>query len=170
MCIGAGALAVIGTLASVAGTVVTGVAQRNAYKAQEQQNKNNAIIAERNAADARQRGVVAEQEVQMRTRGMIGKQLNILSERNIATSTGSPLDIIGDTAMFGKLDALTTRTNYEREAIAHESQAMNFNAAAEQARMGARAATFGTGVSLFSTALGGITDYRKATAPQRMTL
>lgn len=160
MCVAAiaPAVSVLGTLASVGGVVVSGLAQRNAAKAQEQQDRNNAIIAQRNAADARARGVVAEQDVQMRTRAMIGKQLNTLSERNIAIS-GSPLDIIGDTAMFGKLDALTTRNNFEREAIGYQSQAMNFNASADQSRMRASAAMWGTGASVFQTALGGVSDY-----------
>jgi type II secretory pathway pseudopilin PulG len=168
MCIDPGSIAIISTLASVVGTAVGGMAQVQAQKAQEQQSRNNAIIAQRNATDARQRGVVAEQDVQLRNRAMIGKQKNTLSERNISLASGSALDIIGDTAMFGKLDALTTRGNFEREAIGHESQMMNFNAQAEQSRMASRATMFGTGINLFSTALGGVSDYRKATAPMRL--
>lgn len=164
MCVAAAAplVSILSTAASIGGVVVSGIAQRNAAKAQEQQDRNNAIIAQRNAADARARGAVAEQEVQMRTRAMVGKQLNVLSERNIAIS-GSPLDILGDTAMFGKLDALTTRGNFEREAIGYESQRMNFTASADQARSRASAAMFGTGASLFQTALGGISNYQRAT-------
>ena len=168
MCISAGVLAVISTVAGLAGTAITGVAQQNALRAQEMQARNNAIIAKRNAEDARQRGIVAEQDIQLKTRQMIGRQVNVLSERNISLSSGSALDIIGDTAMFGKLDALTTRQNYEREAISHEAQGMNFNAAAEQARMGARAAAFGTGADLFSTALGGAQNYLKVTGKMRL--
>ena len=170
MCVAAPVLAVFGTLASLAGTAVTGIAARNASIAQEQQDRNNAIIAQRNAADARERGVAAEQDVQLRTRAMLGKQVNVLSERNISLSTGSPLDIIGDTAMFGKLDALTTRTNFEREAISHEAQQMNFNASAEQSRMRASAATYGMGASLFQTALGGVSDYMKVSSSKSMRL
>ncbi len=153
---------ILGTLASIGGTVVSGLAARNAAIAQQQQDRNNAIIAQRNAADARQRGTVAEQEVQMRTRAMLGKQINVLSERNISLSSGSALDIIGDTAMFGKLDALTTRQNFEREAIGYQTQSMNFNASAAQAGSRASAATYGMGASIFSTALGGVSDYYKS--------
>ena len=164
MCVAPAVVSVLGTLASVAGTVVTGISASNAAKAQQMQDQNNAVIAQRNAADARARGVVAEQDVQLRTRAMIGKQINALSERNIALNTGSPLDIIGDTARFGKLDALTTRSNFEREAIGYEAQQMNFNADAAQSRMRASAATWGTGASLFETALGGVSDYYKASS------
>lgn len=166
MCVAAVGLpaiaSILGTAASIGGVVVSGLAQRNAAIAQEQQARNNQIIAERNAADARRRGTVAEQEVQLRTRAMLGKQMNVLSERNIALSSGSALDILGDTAMFGKLDALTTRNNYEREAIGYQSQAMNFSADAAQSRMRASAAMWGTGASLFQTALGGVGDYYRA--------
>ena len=164
MCITPVVASVIGTVASLAGTAVSGLAARNAAIAQQQQAQNNAVIAQRNANDARARGVVAEQDVQLRTRAMIGKQINALSERNIAINTGSPLDIIGDTAMFGKLDALTTRNNFEREAIGYEAQQMNFNADAAQSRQRASAATWGTGASLFQTALGGVSDYYKASS------
>lgn len=169
MCIAAPVLSVLGTIASIGGTVVSGMAARNAAIAQEQQAQNNAIIAKRNAADARARGIVAEQDVQLKTRQMVGRQINVLSERNIAMS-GSALDIIGDTAMFGKLDALTTRQNFEREAINHEAQSMNFSAEAQQANMRSSAAMWGMGASLFSTALGGVSDYMKVTDPRSMRL
>jgi hypothetical protein len=156
------AASLLGTAASVGGVAISGIAASNAAKAQEMQDRNNAVIAQRNAADARARGAVAEQELQMRTRAAIGKQVNVLSERNIALNIGSPLDIIGDTAMFGKLDALTTRQNFEREAIGHESQAAGFSASAAQARLRSSASMWGMGAGLFQTALGGVTDYYKA--------
>jgi hypothetical protein len=163
MCIAAGALSIISTLAGLAGTAVSGIAQVNAQRAAEAQDKNNAIIAQRNAEDARNRGIVAEQNKQLETKQMIAKQVNVLSERSIDVGSGSALDIIGDTAMFGKLDALTTRGNFEREAIADETQKYNFLASAEQHKSAASASMFGTGISLFNTALGGVSDYRKTT-------
>lgn len=167
MCVDPATLSIIGTLASLAGTGVGAVATARAQQAQAQQEENNAIIAKRNANDARQRGIVAEQDQQLQYRAMLGKQKNILSERNISLSSGSALDIIGDTAMFGKMDALTTRGNFEREAIGYEAQSSNFSAQAEQSRMGARATMFGAGVSMFNTALGGVSDYRQARAKMR---
>lgn len=164
MCVEPTTLAIISTLAGLAGTAVTGVAQANAQKAAAQQDRNNAVIATRNANDARDRGVVAEQDQQLRTRAAIAKQTNILSERAFDLGSSSALDLLGDTAMFGKMDALTIRGNFEREAIAHETQRMNFLASAEQNENAARMTMFGTGASLFTTALGGVSDYRKAKA------
>lgn len=161
MCVDPATLTVISTLVGVAGSAVSGIAQSNAATAAAQQADNNAIIAKRNAADARARGIVAEQDTQMRTRAMLGKQKNVLSERNIDVGTGSALDILGDTAMFGKLDALTTRGNFEREAIGNEAQSYNYSAQADQSRMAASASMFGTGISMFQTALGGAGEYMK---------
>jgi len=95
-------------------------------------------------------------------------QTNVLSERNVAVNRGSALDIIGDTAMFGKLDALTTRNNAEREAIAYEAQGMNYNAQASIDKLSAEQYGTAGGIQAFSTALGGVGNYYQQT--QKMTL
>lgn len=166
MCIDPASLTLISTLVGIGGTAVSGIASYQANKAAAAQADNNAIIAKRMAADARARGVAAEQDIQLRTRAMLGKQTNTLSERNLALGSGSALDILGDTAMFGKLDALTTRGNFEREAIGDEAQSYNFSAEADQSRRKATASIFGTGASMFQTALGGYGGYQKQKAMQ----
>lgn len=160
----------LGVGASVVGTLAGAQAQENASIASAQQNENNAIIAQRNAADARDRGNAAQQDQQLKTRARIGMQKNALSERAIAVNSGSALDILGDTAMFGKLDELTTRNNFEREAISFEAQQMNFNASAEQDRMSAANASRAGGISAFSTALGGVGDFYQQSRQRKMTL
>lgn len=174
MCVGLaaglpGLVSLLSTGASIAGVAVTAAASAQANKANAAIADNNAIIAQRNANDARSRGIAAEQEVQLRTRALIGKQINVLSERNLDVGTGSPLDIIGDTAALGKLDALTTRSNFEREAIAHETQQMNFKAQADQSRMAARSAAFEGLLGGFTTALGGAGEYLKLSTPRSVS-
>lgn len=156
------------TVVSVIGTVQQGRASAAASEAAEQQNRNNAIIAQRNAEDARQRGAAAEQDVQLRNRARIGMQKNAFSERSISIAGGTALDVLGDTAMFGKLDALTTRQNFEREAIAAETQRYNFNAQADLDRMSAANARTSAGISAFSTALGGASQIYKDTRKPRL--
>lgn len=158
---GVGLLTILSAGLSAVGGLVQASAQASAARAQAQQDRNNAIIAQRNAEDARNRGVAAEQDVQLRTRARLGMQKNALSERNIALSSGSALDILGDTAMFGKLDALTTRGNFEREAIAHETQRYNFASQAEISDLTARNAMVAGGINAFSTALGGFTQAKQ---------
>lgn len=165
MCFG---LEIIGAIVGAVGSLASASAQASAARAQAQQNDRNAIIAQRNAEDARQRSIPAQHDVQLRTRARVAMQKNILSERNIDVASGSPLEILGDTAMFGKLDELTTRQNFEREAIAHEAQSMNFRAQADVDRMTASNAMLTGGISAFSTALGGIGQ--AVSRNRRMTL
>lgn len=49
-------------------------------------------------------------------------------------STGGALDIFGDTAQFGALDALTTVNNAQREAYGYQVQAENYKSQASSAR------------------------------------
>ena len=160
----------LGAVVGVVGTLASASAQSAAAQASADQNERNRVIAQRNAEDSRSRGVVAEQDQQLRTRARLGMQKNALSERNIALNTGSALDILGDTAMFGKLDALTTRTNFEREAISYEAQGMNFSAQAEMDRMEARNAARAGGINAFSTALGGMASMAQSSQRRRMSL
>lgn len=127
----------IGTAVSAVGTFAGASAQASAAKAAAQQADYNAQVAANNAADARERGAAAQQDDQLRTRARLGQQLNILSERNIDVTTGSPLEMLGDTAMMGKLDELTTRNNAEREARAYETQSINYSMTADQSRASA---------------------------------
>lgn len=166
---GIGAIAsLLGTAVSAVGAIAGGQAQAAAADAQAAQDRNNAVIAQRNAEDARQRGIADEQSQQLRTRARIGMQKNTLSERNISISGTSALDILGDTAMFGKLDALTVRNNAQREAIAYEAQSSNFTSQANINSMAADNYALAGGITAFSTALGGIGSYYQNT--QKMTL
>ena len=45
-----------------------------------------------------------------------------MAANGVDLSSGSPLDILGDTAMYGELDALTIRSNAEREAYGYRVQ------------------------------------------------
>ncbi len=51
--------------------------------------------------------------------------------------SGSALDILGDTAALGELDALTIRSNAERESYEQRVVASNLKANAGMKRMGA---------------------------------
>lgn len=103
------------------------------YNAQVQ--ANNAIIARDNAADARRRGVVEEQANQRKTKQTLGTQRAVMASRYVDMGSGSSLEILGDTAMFGKLDSLKIRDAHIREERSHRTQAMNFDAQSELSRM-----------------------------------
>lgn len=148
-------IGVVSTAVGVVGQFQQASASAAASEHQAAVDRNNAIIAGRLALDARRRGVIAEQEAQLETQGVLGQQRAVLSARNLDIGSGSALDILGDTAMFGALDALTIRHNYEREAIAFETQQQNFSASAEMNTFRARNARTAGVFNAFSTALGG---------------
>ena len=152
-------MSVVGTAVSAVGTLVGAKAQANAANAAAQQSENNKVIALRNAEDSRNRGVIAQQDQQLKTRARLGMQRNALSERSIEVSSGSALEILGDTAMTGKLDEMTTRANFEREAIGYQTQAYNFSADAAQQRMAAKNAMTAGVFGALGTVFDGAASY-----------
>lgn len=155
MGIAATVVAGIGTAVNVFGAIRGAAAESKATAYQADLDAYNAEVARRMAMDSRSRGVVAVQESQLQTQGLIGTQQTVLSERNIDISSGSALAIIGDTARFGAMDAATIKSNYEREAIGFETQQAGFNASSQFGYMAARDVRRAGVFNAFSTALGG---------------
>lgn len=156
-------IAAAGAIFSLLGTVVGAIGQMQQMKAQAAMadyqaavDRNNKIIAERFAKDARARGSEAEARKRLEVKALLGKQRAVMASRNLALDSGSPLDILADTAQLGELDALTTRTNYERDAIGFEAQGMNYAAQAELRSMEADSLRQAAPLMMFGTILGGI--------------
>lgn len=138
---------------SAAGTGVNVLGQAQAGKAaQAQANyqaavaRNNQIIAERQAADALQRGEIAEKQHRLRVGQLAGRQRVALAANGVVVDQGSALDILGDTRELGELDALTIRSNAEREAYGYRVQGANF--AADAGLLDARGASARSAASL----------------------
>lgn len=131
-------LQLIGLAFSTFGALAAAKGQSDALKAQAAQNEMNKVVASNNAKDARDQGVADTQDLQLRNRARIGMQQNTLSERNIATNSGSALDILGDTAAMGKLDELTAQNNAERKAVAYETQSIQYGYQAQVDRASAK--------------------------------
>lgn len=55
----------------------------------------------------------------------MGRQVAALAGQG-ADLTGSPTDILGDTAAAGEMDALTTRSNTAREAWGYRTKGVEF--------------------------------------------
>jgi hypothetical protein len=140
------------------GEYQSAVAKNNAITAE-----NNAQIQERGAADAEARGRIEEQQHRLKVKGLIGSQRSALAASGVQVDTGSALDVVSDSAMFGEMDALTIRSNAEREAYgmrvgAYNSRAQgaNFIAEGNMAQLAgsnaARNGMWGAGASLLSGA------------------
>lgn len=158
-------IGMVASLASAAVGAVGAIQQGNAAAAsakyQAQVNENNAILAQRNAEDARKRGAVEEDEHRRKVAALQGRQTAVMAANGLDVTSGSPLDILADTGQMGELDALTIRNNSEREALGYQAQGMNFKAEANLDRMrGSAAKTAGTigAVGSVVSGIGGVAD------------
>jgi hypothetical protein len=122
---------------SVLGTGMQLFGQSGSNRAASNQNaylagvaRNNAILAERAAKDAEDRGKIAAQDRATQTAQLKGRQRAVLAGQGVEVDTGSALDLTTDTAEIGKRDELTIRSNAEREALGFRTQGMNYQASA----------------------------------------
>ncbi len=119
----------------------------------------NAESAEAQAQDSVNRGNAAADEARRRNRQALGTQIATAASNGADISTGSALDIFGDTAQFGELDALTTVNNAQREAYGYEVQARNYKSQASAAKQQGNVGAFST---LLTTPLQAYGAYKMA--------
>jgi hypothetical protein len=150
------AMTVASTAMSVAGNIQQGQAQAAQAKYNAAVARNNQVIAQQNAQDALDRGAAEEQQQRKKTQFLIGQQRSSLAAQGADLSSGSALDLVGDIAATGELDALTIRHNAALEARQYQVQGMDFQAESQLRRMEARnaktASYFDAGASLLSGA------------------
>jgi hypothetical protein len=120
------ALTALSTIMSVVGQVGQQNAQAQAAGVSAAQARYQAQVAaqsqelmQRQAADAVQRGQVAEENRRRLTVQQIGRQQAALAAQGTDLE-GSPTDILGDTAAAGEVDALTIRSQAARQAYEHQ--------------------------------------------------
>lgn len=116
--------------------------------------RQNQELANWRAADATQRGQVAEQNRRSLMRQQIGQQTAGLAAQGTDLE-GSPTDILGDTAAAGEFDAQTIKANAAREAYGYTIQGVGHGNTAilESARAANSTYTpnyLGAGASLLS--------------------
>ena len=122
-----------GAIAGIAGGIVGGIssaqqgkAQQAQYNYQAQVAEENAKIDNNNAAIERQQGIEESRLQRIKTAQAIGSQKTAMAANGVDITQGTALDVIEDTAAMGELDALQTRYNYEKKALAYEAKADNF--------------------------------------------
>ncbi|HJU38191.1 MAG TPA: hypothetical protein VJ724_01365 [Tahibacter sp.] len=122
-------------------------------------------VDEARAQDALNRGAQQANEQRMRTRLAIGSQRAALAAQNVDLQTGTPLDIIGDTAMFGAIDESRIRENAAREAWGYQVGAVNSQAQGAldryRGQSGARATYLTTAANLGQSAYTGYNTFRR---------
>lgn len=117
---------VVGTGLSAVGQVQQSQAQNASFKYQAAVARNNQIIANRMAEDARKRGELEANIQRQKSRQLQGAQRAALASSGVLVDQDTAADVVADTAALGELDALTIRSNAEREALGFEAQGMNF--------------------------------------------
>jgi hypothetical protein len=119
-------IAIAGLIATAASTAYTIDASRKTAAYQVGVEAENQKKATYQAADALHRGDIEEQAARTRTRLLIGEQNAAYAASGVELGSGSPASVTADTAMFGELDALTIRSNAQREAWGYISEADQF--------------------------------------------
>jgi len=152
------ATAAIGTAVSVVGAVQAAAARSNAARFQAQVAANNIILSQRAAEDARKRGDVEANLRRTRSRLEQGKIRASLAGAGVQVDTGSALQTVEDAAAFGELDALTIRSNAEREALGFEAEGASFSAQAAASLAAARQARIGGAFTAAGTLASGVSN------------
>lgn len=121
-------------IAGVAGSYMSaqaakqqGEAQQAMYNYQAKIAQENSKIAKTQAGLERQQGIEESRLQRMKVLQAIGSQQTAMAANGVDVTQGTALDVIEDTAAMGELDALQTRYNYERKAIAYEVEANNYS-------------------------------------------
>ncbi|MBJ9142283.1 hypothetical protein [Citrobacter koseri] len=126
--------------ASIAMSAVQAYNQRQQGKYAKAVAEQNADIAESQAQDAINRGNIEADQRRREMRQRAGTAAATMGATGAELSSGTALDIFGDNAQFGTLDALTTVNNAQREAYGYQVQGMNAIAQGNAAQSQARAA------------------------------
>lgn len=143
-----------GTAVSARGQVKAGRAAREAGEAEAGRLEYNARIADLQAEDALLRGTEEEQRFRSTVRGLIGSQRAGFAGQGVDIARGSAVDVQADAAYLGELDALTIRSNAQREAWGYRVQGEDLRLGAGVARRGGRAAQTAGRVAAAGTILG----------------
>lgn len=112
-------------VAVLAGTAVSAYGSYQSGQAAKRTGRFNARIGELQADDAIQRGELDVNKQRSATQGLIGAQRASYAGQGVELDNGSALDVQGDTAQYGEMDALMARNNAAREAWGYRVGAVN---------------------------------------------
>lgn len=143
------------TALSAFGQYQAGQAAQARGEYQMQVARNNKIMSDRLAEDARKRGELEEARHRQKVQRLAASQRVAFAAGGLETSSGSPLDTIVGTFVEGETDALIIRQNAEREAIAHEFRGQNALAEGALAQAAGRAQARAGAMQAGSTLLTG---------------
>lgn len=147
-------IGVASTAMGVMGSMQQAQAQQNQANYQAAVQRNNQIIAQRQADDAIARGKIEAKQHKLRVNQFKGEQRSVLATSGFDANEDDALDILADTAEIGKQDELTILNNAEREAYQHRIAASN--AGAQSSLLSNQAKSISPGFAGFSAAASGM--------------
>lgn len=125
-----------------------------------------AHVAKRNAAEAMgqaelsvQRGIQAAAAKGLQTAHLASSQQLAAAGSGLDVGYGTPLDIVGDTALIGQLDALTIIQNAGYEERGYKAKAAGLMAEAKAKKNEGIQKAFGTILGGVAKAAGGFPDF-----------
>lgn len=156
-------LLIAATALSAVGSGVAGYGSYQQGQFNQKISEQNAAMARRNAEDSLRRGNLAEAQHRREVDALKSSQKVGFAANNVVISSGSPLSVLQSTAEQGELDALTIRTNAERQAAGFTMDAQN---SLLQGKLSAMQGKYGLAegaLNAGSTIIGGVRKYKGMT-------
>lgn len=151
------ALAAVGAIASVAGSVVSGMGAKSQADAQANQAEYNAKVARINAQSERYKGGVEQERVQEKAEQLQGQGLAAAGGSGIDPYFGSAaLVIFGEGGEKAQLDKNTAYVNAEGAAIANENKARDLETQAQGYRQAGKYSMAGSFLSGLAGGVGAL--------------
>ena len=129
------------------GSLLAGQAQAAAYEAK-------ARLAQVNANIARQQGAAAADSQRRIAARQMGSMVANYGASGVQTDSGSPVDVLADSAAMATLDNLTIKYNAELKALGYQVESSMDLASAENARTSAVLNAAASGLSAYATYYG----------------
>ncbi len=155
------ALMIGGGILSGAGQIASANAEAKAAKYNAEVQRQNAMLADRQARNVLDAGTREEQKQNAMTQEQKAKHHAAQAANGVDVTFGTPLDLMVDTARQGAIDALTIRTNAYRnyddtrnQAVSYRNQAALYDTQAKNSRTAGVLGAFGSMASAFGSAYG----------------
>lgn len=129
--------------ATLASGFVSYQASKNAQRYNSAVADQNMAVANAKAIDEERLGQIEAQEKRLETRMKIAQQSTGFGAQNVE-QTGTALDILGDTAMFGEIDQTRIRASAARRAWGYRMQAHEIDSQRRLDKYTGRMDRFGT--------------------------
>ena len=150
--------AIGGAGVSALGAISGAASQQQAAEYRAQVAANNAQIAEQNAQSATAAGEQQAATQGMKTKANVGAIKAAQAASNIDVNKGSAVDVRSSAAELGELDALTIRSNAQKQALGYKTQEASFQGEQSLAQSEANYAPVAGALSATGSLLSGATS------------